>query len=971
MSTTHGFELLREQDISELRARVQLWRHQRTGAELLSIQTDEENKVFGIVFRTPVPDSTGVAHILEHAVLCGSRKYPLKDPFIELAAGSLNTFVNAFTYPDKTCYPVASQNLQDFYNLVEVYLDTVFYPLLTRETFQEQGWHLEAPDPAGPLHYKGVVFNEMKGAFGSPERRLADLAERAMFPATTYRECSGGDPACIPDLTYEQLVAFHRNYYHPSNSRIFFYGDDDPTERLRLLDACLSAFDFRPVDSAVALQAPFPAPIRITGTYPAGGEEKAMVAVTWIMTEQTDPETALALRILEEILIGNPAAPLRRALIESGLGEDLSTHEMDLQRRQALFTTGLRGVARENVDAVERLMLQSLEQLAGGGLAPETVEASLNTVEFALRERNAGRFPRGLLLMLEAMTTWMYDGDPLAPLAFEKPLAAVRAGVASGGYFEGLIRRLLLDNPHRSTAVVLPDPDLDRRETESEQARLETIRAGLTPQELHRIREEAERLKQLQSMPNSPELLQKLPGLRVADLERTVRTVPQTTFPSADTPVLYHDLFTSGILYLDLGLNLQALPQELVPYAPLFGRALLELGTEMEDYVRLTQRIGSRTGGLWTRLFAATHRLTRMPCTYLFLRGKALASHSDALLAICRDVLLHPRLDNRERFLQIAQEAKSELEAELAPAGTHFVDIRLRAHFSLAGLAAEQTGGISQLLFLRRLLQRAETDWPGVLADLERIRALLVNRESLIVNVTLDRENWKRSESHLEALLNALPNMHASSPGPETPWVQDDLARYEGLTLPGQVNYCGKGANLYAHGYRSHGSEEVALRFLRSTWLWDQVRKEGGAYGVHCRFDELSGILTYLSYRDPNLLRTLDVFDRSGAFLRDRILTETEVTRAIIGTIGETDQYQLPDARGFTALVRTLTGVSDETRQRRRDEILATTARDFRRFGDLLESVRELADVVVLGNAAAITSANSGGDTDLKVLKVV
>ncbi len=478
MTIMHGFELVREQEIPELKTRARLFRHGKTGAELLSLENDDENKVFGITFRTPPKDSTGAPHILEHSVLCGSRKYPVKEPFVELVKGSLNTFVNAFTFPDKTSYPVASTNLQDFYNLIDVYLDAVFYPLITPLTLAQEGWHYELDAVDSPLIYKGVVYNEMKGAYSSPDNVLGRHSQQSLYPDTTYGCDSGGDPEKIPELTYEAFKAFHERYYHPSNSRIFFYGDDHPEERLRLINGYLQDFEHIDPDSGVQLQPRFAIPRRVALPYDAGAGEdaqddhKAYITVNWLLPETGDPETTLGLGILEHILVETPASPLRKALIDSGLGEDLVGGGLDTGLRQMNFSTGLKGVSPQDTQKVEALIIDTLARLAQDGIDPETVAASLNTVEFRLRENNTGSFPRGLSLMLRALTTWLHDSDPIAPLAFQVPLFSIKTRLDSGErYFENLIRDCLVDNMHRSTVILEPDPDLSKRREAAEKER--------------------------------------------------------------------------------------------------------------------------------------------------------------------------------------------------------------------------------------------------------------------------------------------------------------------------------------------------------------------------------------------------------------------------------------------------------------------------------------------------------------------
>jgi Zn-dependent M16 (insulinase) family peptidase len=972
MTDLHGFELLQEQHIPELNTRARLFRHIKTRAELLSLENDDENKVFGIAFRTPPEDSTGIAHILEHSVLCGSRKYPLKEPFIELVKGSLKTFLNAFTYPDKTCYPVASVNTQDFYNLIDVYLDSVLYPRITPEIFQQEGWHYELESLDAPLTFKGVVFNEMKGANASPDRNLSVYSQQSIFPDTAYAVDSGGNPANIPDLTYEQFKAFHTNFYHPSNARFFFYGDDDPQERLRLLDNYLK--DFEPIepDSAIALQPRFDAPRQVTRTYAASQDgasaKKSMVTVGWMLDAVEDPETDLGLGILEHVLIGTPAAPLRKALIESGLGEDLTGAGVADHLRQVYFSVGLKGIDAADAEAVEELVLRTLNSLAEAGIDPQTIEASLNTVEFRLRENNTGSFPRGISLMLLSLKTWLHAGDPLTPLMFEAPLAAIKARLAAGErYFEGLIERFLVGNQHRVRLLLQPDPEQTQREAQTERERLEQVRAAMSEADLQAVIDNARRLKEMQETPDPPEALATIPSLKLDDMDHENKPIPLEVTERDGARILYHDLFTNGVIYLDVGLDLRTLPQELLPYVVLFGRALLEMGTEKEDYVQLSQRIGRATGGIWTQHLTSTVRETRDSVAWLFLRGKAMPERADEMLAILRDVLLTARLDNQERFRQIVLEEKAGQEAGLAPGGHSVVNARLRARFSEADWAAEQIGGVTYLFFLRQLAQQVDNDWPSVLAALERIRQTLVNRNALVCNVTLDAAGWSQFEPRLKRFLAELP----AATGGSAIWTPQYRSRAEALTFPAQVNYVGKGTDLYRLGYRLHGSAIVITRYLRTTWLWERIRVQGGAYGAFCTFDHRSGVLSHLSYRDPNLLGTLDVYDQAGRFLRQADMSEAELTRSIIGAISDMDSYQLPDAKGYTSMVRYLVGDTDEFRQRIRDEVLATSAADFRAFADTLDLVRDHGQVVVLGSQAAVEKANVAREGWLEITKVL
>jgi Zn-dependent M16 (insulinase) family peptidase len=972
MSVKHGFELLQEKEIPELDSKARFWRHFKTGAELLSLENDDENKVFGISFRTPPYDSTGLPHIMEHSVLSGSRKYPVKEPFIELAKGSLNTFLNALTFPDKTSYPVASQNLQDFYNLVDVYMDAVLYPLIEEHTLQTEGWHHELEKHDDPLTYKGVVFNEMKGAYSSPDSVLSRYSQRSLFPDNTYGFDSGGDPQEIPNLTYEQFKTYHQTYYHPSNARIFFYGDDDPEERLRLMDAYLGDFDPITVDSEVALQPRFEEPQRIKYAYDAsemeGDDNKGMVTVNWMLAENTDPETTLGLSILTYILIGTPASPLRKALIDSGLGEDLTHGGLESNLRQMAFDTGLKGIAVDDAEAVETLVLETLTDLVEQGIDPDMVEAGVNTIEFGLRENNTGPYPRGLLLMLRSLTTWLYGGDPLVPLAYEAPLAAIKARLeADETYFEDLIRRYLLENPHRVTVILEPDPDLRQRQEKAEAERLVAIRVSLSEQQLQALIENTRELKLRQETPDSPQALASIPSLELADLDKENKLIPLNLKAENGSEILYHDLFTNGIVYLDVGFNLRALPGELLPYVSLFSQALVKIGTEKEDFVKMSQRIGRKTGGIAPTTFTSAVRESGEPASWLLLRGKATVPQADDLLAILQDILLTVKLDNQERFRQLVLEAKARSESSLVPGGHRVVNTRLRAHFDQASWAAENLGGLSQLFFIRKLAREIERDWPAVLGKLEQVRQFLINRDNMLCNVTLDQDHWATFQPKLTGFVGSFPAASRYLAG----WSPDPLPAFEGLTIPAQVNYVGKGANLYDLGYDLDGSVAVITNYLRTTWLWEKVRVQGGAYGGFCVFDHRSGVLTFLSYRDPNLLDTLEVFDGTAQFLRDLDLSEGELTKSIIGAIGTMDAYQLPDAKGYTSMTRYLTGDTDEVRQLRREQVLSTTVDDFKAFADVLERVNEAGLVAVLGSQDAIEDANESKGDWLQIQKVL
>lgn len=968
---SRAFKLVREQNIPELNSVAKLYVHKRTGARLLSVINDEENKVFSINFRTTPKDSTGVAHILEHSVLNGSEKYPVKEPFVELLKGSLATFVNAMTGPDITLYPVASQNLQDFYNLIDVYMDAVLHPLISEQTLMQEGWHYEINDPSEPLTYKGVVFNEMKGVYSSPDSVLSKQISESLFPKHIYGVDSGGDPRHIPDLTYENFRHFWETYYHPSNAFIFFYGNDDPEKRLKLMEGYLKPYKKKKVKSVVPLAKQFKRPKKIQSTYDAGEiqnvEKKHYLTVNWKLPDTSDSVLNFSLRILGHILIGTPASPLRKALLDSGLGEDLAGLGMSTSQRHLVFSVGLNGTRARHAKKIETLILDTLENLAREGIDPNTIAASMNTLEFRLRENNTGAYPRGIFILTRILSTWLYDEDPFKLFAFEAPLSQIKSRLAADPrYFENLIQTHLLDNVHRTTLRLKPDPELGKRLEEEEKARLAKIRESLREDQIADLVEQTKQLKLRQETPDPHEALERLPVLELEDLEKKIKTIPNEELHIQDTKVLFHDIFTNGIAYLNLGFDLRAIPQEYIPLIDVFARAMLETGTASEDYVQLLQRIGKSTGGIHASALSLTTLQSRESRAFLMMSAKATVGQSAELMDILKDILLTAKLDNRERLKQIVLEEKAGLESSLASGGTRYVNMRLRAQFGGAGWINDQTKGIGYLFALRALANDIDKSWKKVLTKFEGIRSALINSKTLLVNVTLDSENWQTFKPYLENFIAALPSKDVTLGNFDI----HAAAEQEGLAIPAQVNYVGKGANLYNLGYEFDGSAQVIVPYLRMAYLWEKIRVQGGAYGAYALFDENTGVFSFLSYRDPNVASTLDNYDKASAFLKGldgSRLSENELKKAIIAAIGDLDSYQLPDAKGYTSMIRYLTGRTDEMRQKIRDDVLSTNGEDFIAFGEVLEKVAQSDAVVAMGSQSALEGANVG----LKVTKVL
>lgn len=965
---TFGFTKIREMEIAELASTAIVYRHDKTGARVLSMINEDENKVFGISFRTPPEDSTGVAHILEHSVLCGSDKYPVREPFVELLKGSLQTFLNALTFPDKTCYPVASANVQDFYNLIDVYLDAVFHPRLTENTLKQEGWHYELESPDRDMTYKGVVFNEMKGAYSSPDSQLYEHSQQSLFPEITYGLDSGGDPAVIPDLTFDKFMAFHRDHYHPSNGYAFFYGDDDPGKRLEILDAVFSQYE--PIEVAktrVPLQPRFAEAKSVRKGYPASDRlAKGMFTVNWLLAETADANLNLALHILEHILIGLPSSPLKKALTDSGLGDDLAGVGLEADMRQMFFSVGLKGMHPSNAVKVESIIFHTIKELVDNGIDARDIEAAVNSVEFSLRENNTGSYPRGLSLMFQALSTWLYDddeteGDPLALLPFEKPLANIKAWLENGDrIFEELLARLFLHNPHRTTVLLEPDHKLARTQAKAESDRLKAAKKAMSPEGIQAVIDDAAELKRLQAEPDAPEALKTIPRLSVADLPAENRPIPTEVRTLGGRELLFHDLATNGIAYLDFGFDLSVIPDGLLPYAGIFGRALTESGTAKRDYVDLSQRIARTSGGIWAQPFASPIRDSKDAAARLFLRTKATGERLADTCEIVSEILTKAKLDNKERIGRIVSEARARAEQRLVPSGHMVVATRLRARTHAAYAMDEAMTGLTNLLFLRDLEKRIEDDFRKVAKDLEQFRKLLLNQGTLIMNATMDQDLFALAESEMASVVEALP---ADGPA-QAPRAIPSLPAREGLAIPAQVNYVGKGCGLTEHGITLTGAAQVVNKLVRTGYLWEKVRVQGGAYGAFCIMDRLAGALAFVSYRDPNVADTVQAFDGVADYLEAMHIDADELEKSVIGAIGEIDAYQLPDAKGFTALGRHLTNQDDAYLQTVREQALSASENDFRELAQAVRVVAQNGDICVLGDSLAME--NSGLDLDIK-----
>ncbi|MGV7219982.1 MAG: insulinase family protein [Nitrospinales bacterium] len=966
--STHGFKLIRKENIAEINSLSLIFEHEKNGAEVIFLENDDDNKVFSITFRTPPGNDRGVAHILEHSVLCGSKNYPVKEPFVELMKSSLQTFLNAMTFPDKTMYPVASRNAQDLSNLMSVYLDAVLYPKITEETFKQEGWHYELESSEADLVYKGVVFNEMKGVFSSPESVLDRDLSHSLFPDTTYGCESGGDPEAIPDLTYEEFKTFHQKHYHPSNSRIFIYGDGDTEEYLKFLnDKYLKDFERAEVASSISMQKNFDEARRKVAQYPVGKDEtiekKTFVAVGFKMGNSSDHEHCLSMNILSHILIGTQASPLRKALIDSGLGNEVIGGGFDDNRAETSFTVGLNGTEKENEETIVDLIFITLKDLAENGIDENTVTASVNTTDFKLREANFGGFPKGIVYNIQALASWLYDNDPLMHLKYDEVMQKIKEE-SRNSYFEKLIKKYFLDHNHRSVIVLAPQQGLGEELESITQEKLKEFKSTLDQKKVDELIEETRILKEMQMKPDDPEALATLPCLKLKDVSGTIPIFPLEIKSESSPIILFHDLFTNKIAYTQLAFNANAIPQDMIQYLPLFGKLILGMGTKKNDYVQMAQQIGIRTGGISGSHYSVVARNAPEDIlSYIMFRGVALTEKLEDLYGLYAELFGEYSFDNHQRLSDIIKASKADMEASIVPHGNNYVSSRLGSYHSKMGKYDEITGGITYYKFMEELQQRVEKDPAEVADKFDQVAKVLFTRDNLMANITSEQSDYPQFEKRTNELANIFPKSLANPIQLEF----DSVPVNEAFPTTSTVQYVGKGINLFDLGYKHSGKFNVLKSILRTGYLWDRVRVRGGAYGSSLSLDTITGDFALVSYRDPNLTETLEVYDEISDFLENLSLPDEEFEKIIIGCMGQLDPPLTADRKGSVSMAEHLTGVTHEYKQQRRDELLSTTLNDIKSYAGIFQQVKEKGNICVLGNEEKISKAKDIFDSAVKV----
>ena len=955
----NAYEVLKEEDLQDIHSKGWLLRHKKTGARVMLIENDDENKVFNIAFRTPPKDSTGVAHILEHSVLCGSREFPLKDPFIELVKGSLNTFLNAMTYPDKTCYPVASCNDRDFQNLMHVYLDAVFYPNIYKkeEIFRQEGWNYHLENKEGPLKYNGVVYNEMKGAFSSPDDVLEREIMNSLFPDTTYGCESGGDPVNIPDLTYENFLDFHRRYYHPSNSFIYLYGNMDMEEKLAFIDEhYLSAFDALAIDSQIKDQESFVRVKDIRKNYPIaeneGEEDNTYLSYNMVVGQAKDINLSLAFEVLDYALLSAPGAPLKQALLDAKIGKDIYGSFED-GIKQTYFSIVAKGANLSQKEKFVKVIRDTLTKIAEEGIDKKAVKAGINYYEFRFREADFSSYPKGLMYGLDILSSWLYDDEkPFCEVQLLEGFEFLKKA-AEEGYFEELIRKYLLDNTHGSILSLVPERGLAAKRDQELEERLENYRSSLSDEELTKMAECTKALEAYQESEENPEALTCIPMLSRGDIKKEITGLTNEEYFVDDSLFLYHDVCTNGIGYADLLFEIHNFDTDTVHYLGLLKSVLGAVDTENYSYGELFNEVNARTGGIAYGIEVYDSATDTDAFRAMFaVRGKALYPEMDFMFSMIREVLTTSRLDDTKRLYEIIARVKSRAQANLVSAGHSTAVLRGASYASPMAAFQDDMAGIGYYQFIEKLEKNFDSCKDEIVRNLRRVMEEVLRPENFCVSYTGERESLDAVKIQTSEIRKILFNG-------QKPKAVSQLfctKKNEGFKTSGQVQYVAQNGNFRKKGLEYTGALEILKVILSYDYLWINIRVKGGAYGCMSGFKR-SGESFLVSYRDPHLKRTLEVYQGVPDYIRAFEADEREMTKYIIGTISNKDVPRTPQMQGSISKAAYFSKVTEEMLQKERDQILGAQKEDIQALAALVEAVLADEQICVVGSETAISKA--------------
>ena len=952
LSDLSAYEIVEEKQLSDIRSDGCILRHKKSGAKITVISNDDENKVFYIGFRTPAEDSTGVPHIIEHSVLCGSDEFPVKDPFVELVKGSLNTFLNAMTYPDKTVYPVASCNEKDFQNLMHVYLDAVFHPNIYKreEIFRQEGWHYELESEDGPVTLNGVVYNEMKGAYSSPEDVLDRVILNSLFPDTAYANESGGDPACIPDLTYENFLDFHRRYYHPCNAYIYLYGDMDAAEKLDWMDkAYLSHYDKIELDSSIKFQKPFEKVKYVTKKYPIASSEseKDNTYLTYSIVAGTtlDAKLCLAFEILDYALLSAPGAPLKQALLDAKIGKDI-IGGYDSSAYQPVFTVTAKNTNAADLEKFVQVIEDTLRRLVQEGLNKKALLAGINSSEFKFREADFGMYPKGLIYGLQCMDSWLYD-DTLPFLHLEVlDIFRFLKEQAEKGYFEQLLLKYFLENTHKSIVTVEPEKGLNEKNEKALEEKLSAYKKSLSAEEIKKLAEDTVHLKEYQQEPSAKEDLEKIPMLKRSDMKKEAPPFINEEKEISGVPVIHHEMYANGINYISMIFDIRDIKEEWIPYLGVLKAVLGDMDTQDYSYEDLANEINLHTGGISINLAAASDYVNKGRLIQkMEVSVKALHEETDTALQLMLSMLCRTKLEDDKRLYEVIAQAKSRMEMQMMQAGHSISALRAMSYFSESARFSDLAGGIG----LYRVLAAAESDFENQKDQVKEILSQLIHtiftKKRLMASLTADADGYRAFETGFAEFQARLSEQGAGQ----------ELTRYdcakknEGFKNAAQVQYVSRAGNFCSHGFAYTGALRILKVILNYDYLWLNVRVKGGAYGCMSGF-AINGDTYFCTYRDPNLRKSNEVFEGIPDYIRQFDADERDMTKYIIGTISGMDTPLNPSAKGTRSMMAYLTGITQEDIQRERDEVLKAGQEDIRALEPLISAVLSDDSLCVIGN---------------------
>lgn len=946
------YEILDEHRVEDVQSDGFILRHKKSGARIAILSNNDDNKVFYIGFRTPPEDETGVPHIIEHTTLCGSKKFPVKDPFIELAKGSLNTFLNAMTYPDKTVYPIASCNDQDFKNLMDVYLDAVFNPNITKyeEIFKQEGWHYELTGKDDELKINGVVYNEMKGAYSSPDEVLSSQIYRSLFPDNTYSKDSGGNPEYIPKLTYEAYLDFYHKYYHPSNSYIYLYGDMDVVERLEWLDKeYLSLYDYKKVNSEINKQPAFDEIKNVEAQYSItmddSQENKTYLSYNRVVGDSLDEMLYQAFDVLDYALVSSPGAPVKQALIDAGIGDDVYG-SYDAGILQPVFSFVAKNANASQADEFESIIENTFKEVVKTGINKEALLAGINSSEFKFREADFGQFPKGLLFGLNCLDSWLFDDmKPFIHLECLGTFAKLRKAVDTD-YFEKLIQEYLLDNTHGSSVTVKPKRGLGNEREEALAKELSDYKASLSDEEIKKLIEDTEHLKKYQEEPSSDEDLRKLPMLTRADMKKNAMPFSNIEDELSDVKVVRHDIESNGIDYISFLFDAGDFAQSELGYLGFFTNALGLVSTEKYSYTDLANATNIYTGGISTGTASYPDIKDRNNFVFkLEVKLKVLEKNLDKALELMEQMLLSSDFTDTKRLSELVAQIKARLQANLSSSGHLVAAMRSMSSFSRYALYQDELKGIA---FYRSIchIEKELSESPKSVSDkLAAIAKKLFARNRMLISFTGNNEAYGNAKPSLEKVIAGFNKMSAIGNQAE---VHFNTAK-EAFIDASQIQYVAKTGDFICEGYEYTGALRLLRIILSYDYLWINVRVKGGAYGCMNTFLR-SGESYFVSYRDPNLSDTLDVYDRIPEYIKSFSPDERDMTKYIIGTFSALDTPMNPEAKGSRSLSAYLEGITYEQIQKERNEILNAQPKDIRRLADLVEAVLKKDSICVIGN---------------------